>query len=160
MYAYLRGLFVLALASTLAENLTPNDAGYKKHLHHITSLVLIIAILSPLSNYVKFFYDLPFFEQGAAGEESNGDQFNKIVIAEIQAQLENNAARAINSRFSVPLDSITVHSELNAEDVSNIIIEKITVKISSLPLPLNSKTVADYLSDLFSCECEVIVSSG
>lgn len=154
---YLRRIFALTVFSLVLENLSPDNSSSKKALRRITSLLVLLAIMSPLSNVVELVVSLPNIDGGYTDTdtENRRDEFTEIFIAETKLKIERNVKTLLSSRYSVPLEAIDVSCEVNAEDSSSVKLVGVYITISESSLPLNLDSIAEYVSDQLGCKCYV-----
>ncbi len=154
---YLRRIFSLTVFSLILENLSPDNSSSKKALRRITSLLVLLAIMSPLSNIVELVVSLPNIDGGYTDTdtENRRDEFTEIFIAETKLKIERNVKTLLSSRYSVPLEAIDVKCEVNAEDSSSVKLVGVYITISESSLPLNLDSIAEYVSDQLGCKCYV-----
>lgn len=155
--SYLREIFALTMFSVILEALSPDGGSCKKQLKQITSLLLLIAIISPLSGFVKLITELPSAGDISSGDEPDAgrDEFDMLFISETKLAIEDNVKKLLSSRYSIPLDAIKADCELDASDISNVTLIKMEITFTAVSLPINTEAIAEYISSQLGCPCSI-----
>lgn len=168
MSVYIKGLVTASVIAGIIMALAPEskDGGLKKYIKYITSLLLLIALISPL---VPIFTDIESFSekileetknltQSQASEyESDISRSNELILNKSIENIKDGIAGVIEQKFGVPKNSVEVDLECDTSDISNIIINKITIEIAGQSVSqMRAFLIEEYIKEYFSCDCTVV----
>lgn len=155
----------LSLVCTIIGMLAPlkKDSRLKKGISFLSGIVLILAIVIPLTEYASALKNIP--EHFLAllfpdNEEVDDVQINseEWVIRYAKENVESKTAATVENRFGLTPGSVEITVNVTVDKQGNYILSK--VRVSVLPnVMLTENILEDYVGNLLACPCEVIFES-
>lgn len=172
MNIYIKGLITASVITGIITALAPEskDGGLKKYIKYITSLLLLIALISPV---VPILTDIDSFsekimeqaksltEPDESGDTDEISRSNDLILKQSIENIQNGICGVIEQKFKVAKENINAEIQCETSDITNIIINKIKITITGeSSSDIKAFLIEEYIREYFSCECDVIFSTG
>lgn len=146
---YCYSLTTIALAVTVIMLMAPENTRIIKYVRWITSLCVILVLIVPILNFSG---EITFnnFKNGQTASVKENVQ--ELIINEFKAEISDIVCELINDKFNI--NSSDINIDLNAEDIENISINKISLNLNTKSRFLKSD-VEKYLKEKFLCEINI-----
>ena len=146
---YYYSLTTIALAVTVIMLMAPENTRIIKYVRWITSLCVILVLIVPILNFSGEITFNNFKNGQTASVKENGQE---LIINEFKAEISDIVCELINDKFNI--NSSDINIDLNAEDIENISINKISLNLNVKSRFLKSD-VEKYLKEKFLCEINI-----
>ena len=155
--AYLGEIILVTAVSGLLYHIAPEGA-LKKHLHFVISLCVLTALAVPMFAMVT---ELPEtfeknFEEVKREEQDVGGALTEALVSASKRELEEAVASYVSEKYGIDAGSISVETELNAEDPEAIEITGISIVLRGSP-PVSAGEIRRALSELFLGKSKITV---
>ena len=154
---WLYSVFAISLAAGITDIFAPIGAT-KKYVKYVVSLVTLIVIITPA---VRAFSGIPQLLDGLQSLADGGENsvytaaYDNTANALIKAGkegIESKLRRYICERFLLSEDGVSVITEIDASDESDIKITEIEVRLSERSGIYGTDRIAEYVKEITGCE--------
>ncbi len=152
---YIYSLLVISLACSAVNILTPDNSSVSKYINLLLGLIVTAVLLYPLQSVLNVLPELCNREYliTSAYTDTADRVYADRIISVTCDNVEKEVSDMLEKRFSSKPSDVEVIC--NSEDISNVIIEKITVKYPHVNR-LMIYDVKKYVEETLKSECEVI----
>lgn len=155
---WLYAVFVISLSAGAVEIFAPVGET-KKYIKYVISLVVLIAVVSPLVRAVGFAPKMiealsTAIEAENVGETGSiGDEriYGELVEAG-RCGIEKSICESVCDRFSIDAGDVGADVMLDDSDLDNIGIESVTLCISKNVIMIPESDIVTYVKEITGCE--------
>jgi hypothetical protein len=153
------GEFIVVISVAGIFHAMSPEGAQKKYIHFVISLCVLTSLVGPMLSVVS---SLPeFLEDVELGLEENQFDMDALlddaVVSASKENIENAISSMISQKFGISTENITVSIFLDAEDLSNIQILSVNVRVEDATYVKRAE-IEKYLLDMLMDHCEVNVS--
>ncbi|MBE6574557.1 MAG: hypothetical protein E7652_09245 [Ruminococcaceae bacterium] len=151
---YVFSIMVITISSAALNMLAPEGKSISKYLHFLCALAVCCVILMPINSVfdtLPHIFDIDTESVEAGTEEYDRAYIDSLISKSIEI-IEKDIKDSVEKKLECKVSCVSV--EYNADDVSNIRIDRVRIGYKNENKYLFSDT-ENYVSELCDCECEV-----
>lgn len=165
MGEYFSSIIAVSLLCGVIEALAPHTSGLDRHVRRIGLLIILCIALSPLSDLIGSISD--GLLDDLKNEISGKDEMSEDYRERLNEYLNNYSAELLkgelygilSERFSIPQEECEIILEPEYAN-GQYCVAKVVILLSGGSIFKNPYNIEDYIADLLSCKCEVLIKDS
>lgn len=165
MKAYLLTIITTSVAFGFYNILAPKHNETEKLVKLISMLIILGAVVSPISNFLKSINDGALDsvkDELFSPKEDLEDDYNLILQEYLNnysiSLVEDKITELLKKNYSIPSENCEVKI-FTEENEGNVSIKKIQLLLSGESIFKNPYLIEAYIGEYFKCECQVLIKS-
>lgn len=164
MKNYLISIIIASMAMGLCDIITPRHAGIEKCVKFVCGLIILSAIISPISNTISEIDDglidnlREQMDNFNKSESDYNDILKKYLADHSIADAKEHIKEILTKEFDIPNDEceINIYTDIINENIS---VSSIRILLCGASVFKNPYDIEEYVSSLYKTECQVLINT-
>lgn len=156
MKAYFASVMTAAIITAITSLISTDEAKTGKYVRHISSLMMLLVIASPLGSSADDISKIwESFEFALDSETVSDTDYREHIISEAASLIEEDIISELAFRYRISQQHASVTVTLDADDYTDVKVKSIRITLTSYGAWADKGAVERYFKEKYECEAVV-----